>query len=57
MRMRKLVAATLLAGGALILLPSVASAQEQPSSETGTSEVKYADHTAEECAKLLEEGK
>ena len=57
MRMRKLVAATLLTGGALILLPSVASAQEQPSSETQTSEVKYADHTAEECAKLLEEGK
>jgi F-type H+-transporting ATPase subunit b len=56
MRMRKLVAATLLAGGALLLLPTVASAQEEPASGT-QSEVKYADHTAEECAKLLEEGK
>jgi F-type H+-transporting ATPase subunit b len=57
MRMRKLVAATLLAGGALVLLPSIASAQEQPSNTSQTSEVKYADKTAEECAKLLEEGK
>lgn len=54
MRMRKLLAATLLAGGALFLMPSLASAQEQ----TGTTEEhKFADHTAEECAKLLQEGK
>jgi F-type H+-transporting ATPase subunit b len=52
MQMRKLIAATLLAGGALVLMPSVASAQ----APTATT-VKAADKTAEECIKLLEEGK
>ena len=52
MRMRKLIAATLLAGGALFLVPTVAAAQETP-----TSGEHFADKTAEECSKLLTEGK
>ena len=34
MRIRKVIAATLLAGGALFLWPTVASAQEQPTETT-----------------------
>lgn len=53
-RMRKLLVATLIAGGAFFLLPTVASAQEPAGT---TAEHKFVDHAAEECAKLLEEGK
>src|SRR5256885_5108373 len=49
MRMRKLFAATLFVVGALVLTPSVASAQEQP---TGTT-VKLPEAN-EDCIKLLE---
>jgi F-type H+-transporting ATPase subunit b len=53
MRMRKLAAATLVVVGALLFVPAVASAQES----TPSGEHTFADKTAEECAKLLEEGK
>ena len=49
MRIRKVIAATLLAGGALFLWPAVASAQEQPTETT----VKLPEAN-EECIKLLE---
>jgi len=55
MRMRKLLVATMLAGGALFLTPTVASAQEEPSGTT--EEHNFADHAAEECVDLLEAGK
>jgi F-type H+-transporting ATPase subunit b len=47
--MRKLLVATLFAGGALFLLPGVAAAQEQP---TGTT--VHLPAANEECIKLLE---
>jgi F-type H+-transporting ATPase subunit b len=50
MRMRKLLVATLFAGGALFLMPGIASAQEQP---TGTTVKLPAAN--EECIKLLEQ--
>src|SRR5690349_6835563 len=49
MRMRKLLAATLLAGGVLFLTPGMASAQEEPAATT----VKLPEAN-EECIKLLE---
>ncbi|MEY2458714.1 MAG: F-type H+-transporting ATPase subunit b [Acidimicrobiaceae bacterium] len=52
MRMRKLLVATLLATGALVLMPSVASAQESPTATT-----VHITESNEECIKLLEEGK
>lgn len=52
MRMRKLFAATLLALVAVLMAPTVASAQES-GSET---EPKFADKAAEHCAELLEGG-
>jgi len=60
MRMRMLLAAVLVAAGALFLVPSVASAQTNSSSEAQTTESgseHFADSNAEECAKLLSEGK
>jgi F-type H+-transporting ATPase subunit b len=49
MRIRALLAALLLALAALVALPGVASAQEE-------GEVEPADHEAEECLHILEEG-
>src|SRR5882724_5661417 len=49
MRMRKLLVATLFAGGALLLSPGVAGAQEAPTATT----VKLPEAN-EECIKLLE---
>ena len=58
MRMRKLIAATVLAGGALLFVPAVAAAQEAPAAGTeAPAEPKFADKVAEECVDLLEEGK
>jgi F-type H+-transporting ATPase subunit b len=51
-----LLAAVLVAAGALVLVPSVASAQPEPTSTESTA-VHFADEAAEECAELLEEGK
>jgi len=48
-RMRKLVVATVFAGGALFLTPGIAAAQEQPTATT----VKLPEAN-EECIKLLE---
>src|SRR5262249_47599348 len=55
MRMRMLLAASLLAAAALFFVPGTASAQTNPS-ETTSSE-SFANSAAEECAKLLNEGK
>jgi F-type H+-transporting ATPase subunit b len=52
MRMRKLLVATLLAGGALFLMPGMASAQEQPTATTTHVSLPEAN---EECIKLLEQ--
>lgn len=52
MRMRKLLAASLLVAGALVLMPSVASAQDEPTATT-----VHLTESNEECIKLLEEGK
>ena len=52
MRMRKLLAASLLVAGALVLTHSVASAQEEPTATT-----VHLTESNEECIKLLEEGK
>jgi F-type H+-transporting ATPase subunit b len=49
MRMRKLLVATLLAGGALFLAPGIATAQQQPTATT--AKLPSAN---EECIKLLE---
>ena len=51
-RMRKLLAATLFVTGALVLMPSLASAQGAPTATT-----VHLTPTNEECIKLLEEGK
>ena len=51
-RMRKLLAATLLVAGGLVLMPSLASAQEAPTATT-----IHVSESNEECIKLLEEGK
>jgi F-type H+-transporting ATPase subunit b len=50
--MRKLLAATLFVVGALVLMPSLASAQEAPTPTT-----LHITASNEECIKLLEEGK
>jgi F-type H+-transporting ATPase subunit b len=50
-----LLAAVVVAAGALFFLPTTASAQTNPS-ETTSSE-SFANSAAEECAKLLNEGK
>jgi F-type H+-transporting ATPase subunit b len=50
--MRKLLAATLLAAGALVLVPAVAWAQETPTTEAHTGKLPEAN---EECIKLLED--
>jgi F-type H+-transporting ATPase subunit b len=52
MHMRKLLVATLLAGGALFLVPTVASAQEAPTPTTA----KLTEES-EHCIQLLEQGK
>ena len=54
MRMRMLLAAVLVAAGALFFVPATASAQTN-SSETTSSE-SFTNSAAEECAKLLSEG-
>jgi F-type H+-transporting ATPase subunit b len=50
MRIRALLAALLLALAALVALPGAVSAQEEG------GEVEFADHEAEECAHILDEG-
>ncbi|MEY2434980.1 MAG: F-type H+-transporting ATPase subunit b [Acidimicrobiaceae bacterium] len=52
MRMRKLLVATLFAGGALFLMPGMAAAQEQPTGSTTHVSLPEAN---EECIKLLEQ--
>jgi F-type H+-transporting ATPase subunit b len=54
MRIRMLLAAVLIAVGALFFVPGTASAQTNPS-ETTSSE-SFANSAAEECAHLLSEG-
>ena len=61
MRIRALLAALLLALAALVALPGAASAQEEPEGGTqpGTESeeaAEPADHEAEECLHILEEG-
>jgi F-type H+-transporting ATPase subunit b len=51
MRMRKLLAATLVALGALFLVPGVAAAQEQPTATTTAGKLPEAN---EDCIKKLE---
>jgi F-type H+-transporting ATPase subunit b len=50
--MRKLLVATLFAGGALFFVPGVAAAQEAPTDTTHTAKLPEAN---EECIKLLED--
>jgi F-type H+-transporting ATPase subunit b len=50
--MRRLLAATLLAGGALLFTPGIAAAQEAPAPTTDTVKLPEAN---EECIKLLED--
>jgi F-type H+-transporting ATPase subunit b len=61
MRIRALLAALLLAVGALLLLPAAASAQEegdgtQPGAESEESGEAELSHEAEECIHVLEDG-
>jgi F-type H+-transporting ATPase subunit b len=58
MRMHKLLAAALLVGGALVMMPGVASAQTNSNGTTSSSsESSFANSAAEDCSKLLSEGK
>ena len=50
--MRKLLAATLLAGGLLVLAPSLAAAEEQPATAEHTAKLPEAN---EDCIKILED--
>ena len=52
MRMKKLLLATLLAVGTLVLLPGAASAQEQPTATTSAAKLPEAN---EDCIKKLED--
>ncbi len=58
MRMRLLLAAVVVAAGAVLFVPGAASAAPAQTNTTSTSEsATFADSAASECSKLLDEGK